>query len=92
MKSKLAIETKKKLLTDFFGCWQGDKSELGGISKTLEAERKKFMTREVDFKMQDTIRKKVKTLKKKHNSLCGVGGKMSMKEILEGLRDKSDRY
>ncbi len=46
---KLVNKTKKKPLSYFLGKWVGSEEEVENIKKTLEEERKKFKTREVDF-------------------------------------------
>lgn len=46
---RLTSQEKSKSLTDFFGAWPGNKSELSKIKKELERGRKAFKSREVCF-------------------------------------------
>ncbi len=45
---KLVEKTRHRPLMDFFGRWPGTKKELTEIKKTLEHDRKKFKTRDIN--------------------------------------------
>lgn len=54
----------------------------------LKLLREQYKASSYDAVLNILIEKAMKPSK----SLAGAGGKLSMKEILKGLRDKSDRY
>ena len=54
----------------------------------LKLLREQYKASSYDELLNILLKKAMKPSK----SLCGAGGKLSMKEILKGLRDKSDRY